>query len=164
MSSTDAAIRGIGAYQPRAVSFRGMVERDGWRIKTYLIDATDGAQSNAIFERALSVAPFALPDADINVLGLASHGFAIVTLHCGRLANWLLVNWWVGGSILQQRLFRSEITAPVVFHDVSAHGLVACVWEFGVIDFERRAWIETMMGPNGPNSEDYLAAQLSGNV
>ena len=35
---------------------------------------------------------------------------------------------------------------------------MACVWELGVIDFERRAWMETAM--SGRPVSDYLALTL----
>lgn len=36
--------------------------------------------------------------------------------------------------------------------------LMACVWELGIIDFERRAWMETAMA--GKPVTDYLARTL----
>jgi hypothetical protein len=36
--------------------------------------------------------------------------------------------------------------------------LMACVWELGIIDFERRAWMETVM--SGQSTADYLTRIL----
>lgn len=159
-----AALTGIGAHKPRPVGFKGVVEHDGWQVKTYLIDATDGAGSDAVFAAARATALPALAQAEGEILGLSSHRLAILTLHRGTLANWLLLNWWVGGSILRQKLFRSETATPFDFADISDAGLVACVWEFGVLDFERRAWMATMMAAEGPRPALYLAQRLSGTV
>ena len=38
---------------------------------------------------------------------------------------------------------------------------MGCVWELGVVEFERRAWIETVIGnPDGPDIDAYMAAAV----
>jgi hypothetical protein len=40
-----------------------------------------------------------------------------------------------------------------------------CVWELGVVEFERRAWIEEVIGnPDGPSLGRYLARRFEGAV
>ncbi|MCC6471149.1 MAG: hypothetical protein IT563_22735 [Alphaproteobacteria bacterium] len=40
-----------------------------------------------------------------------------------------------------------------------------CVWELGIIDFERRAWLEDVLtNPAGPDIERYLARETSADV
>lgn len=40
-----------------------------------------------------------------------------------------------------------------------------CVWEIGIIDFERRAWLEDVLAnPNGPDVERYLERRFDGDV
>lgn len=164
MNRQPAHLDALARHAPRSVRFKGVVEQGGNQVKTYVIDAAGGGDVDRIFTSALQIALPALPAPGDDVLGLKAHGFALLTLHCGTLANWLLLNWWVGGSILRQKLFRSEIAAPLAFRDISELGLVACVWEFGVLDFERRAWEKTMMAADGPHPDLYLAEVLNGTV
>jgi hypothetical protein len=40
-----------------------------------------------------------------------------------------------------------------------------CVWELGIIDFERRAWLEdVLMSPDGPDVERYLERHVDADV
>lgn len=56
------------------------------------------------------------------------------------------MNWW-------QRQRRAEVTAT---------GVIACVWDLRVICFERGAWVEQVLAnPTGPDVERYLACRLS---
>ncbi len=40
-----------------------------------------------------------------------------------------------------------------------------CVWELGIIDFERRAWLEDVLAnPAGPDLERYLSRRLDADI
>ena len=82
-------------------------------------------------------------------------GFAI--LHEGEEGLWLLLHWWLAGGIATQLLWRSGVGDRTEFIDADPL-LMACVWELGIIDFERRAWIETAM--SGKPVSDYLTRTL----
>jgi len=137
-------------YRPREARFHGPVATGGGQIKLSLISC-DGVDA----------IPRDLIDAAIAMIGGAeapAHegaGFAI--LHRGEEANWLLLHWWIAGGIATHTLWRAEKQGPPAFHP-AAPGLMACVWELAVIDFERRAWIETGMA--GEPIADYVAREL----
>ena len=40
-----------------------------------------------------------------------------------------------------------------------------CVWELGIIEFERRAWIADVIGnPDGPDLDAYLGRRFDGMI
>ena len=83
-------------------------------------------------------------------------GFAV--LHRGEDAWWLLLHWWLPGGIVSHGLWRADIgQSPPRFSPVPP-GLMACVWELGVIEFERRAFMETAM--SGAPLADYFASRM----
>ena len=42
---------------------------------------------------------------------------------------------------------------------------LGCVWELGIVEFERRAWIEDVIGnPDGPDLERYMGRRFDGLV
>jgi hypothetical protein len=73
-----------------------------------------------------------------------------------------LVYWWQGINELHQRSFvGEEIDAlePVEFTPAG------CVYELAIVEFERRAWIDDVIGnPDGPNLERYLSRRFGGMV
>ena len=73
-----------------------------------------------------------------------------------------LVYWWQGVNELHQRSFIGETIAglePVVWTPAG------CVYELAVVEFERRAWIEDVIGnPGGPDLERYQGRRFGGLV
>ena len=83
-------------------------------------------------------------------------GFAV--LHRGEEAWWLLMHWWLPGGIASHGLWRADLgMTPPDFSPVPP-GPMACVWELGVIDFERRAFMATAMA--GAPLADYFASRM----
>jgi len=84
-------------------------------------------------------------------------GFAI--LHEGDEGRWLLLHWWVAGGIATRRLWRSDLLPGGHFVEADPL-LMACVWELGLIDFERRSWMRTAMA--GKPVSEYIEDRFSG--
>ena len=86
-------------------------------------------------------------------------GFVI--LHKGNIGNWLLINWWADGILLFNHLFRSK--APDIGRfEAAPDGLLACVWELKVVEFERDAWTRSMLRNEGdPNIDAYFAERFN---
>jgi len=141
-------------YTPRPVTALGRWDAGDHGLKAYLIslpEATVPAPSR--LEAARRTAAAAIPPAAAEEGESLKLGFVI--LHEGELGDWLLCHWWAHGDILCQRLF---LGAPggAAFEPVDHRPLMACVWEMGIIEAERRAWIETMM-TGTPAPDAYLA-------
>lgn len=88
-----------------------------------------------------------------------SVGFAI--LHHGSAAKSLLTQWWTNECVCMQYVAQSEFAGPPKFKPAK-QDLMACAYELIVIDFERRAWVSTVM--TGKPMEAYLDAWLPDGV
>ncbi|EHK64266.1 hypothetical protein [Achromobacter arsenitoxydans] len=86
--------------------------------------------------------------------GERSHGLGFCIAHVGEEAVWLLVDWWMSGGIVCQRMLSAPLAQPDHFSPVSAPAL-ACVWELTVIAHERDAWVRHMLADE-PNARGYL--------
>ncbi|PRD44334.1 hypothetical protein C5748_07030 [Phyllobacterium phragmitis] len=144
----------ISAYQPRAAWFDGLVDCGPASIKLSLIEADP---AKPIAPAAIDKAR-ALIEAAGGKLAQTRHlgaGFAI--LHQGQEGLWLLLHWWIEGDIATQMLWRSKLGGDADFIPAEPL-LMACVWELAIIDFERRAWMDTAM--SGKSITDYLTRTM----
>jgi len=147
-------------YRPRTYRFLGIWEEDAWSLKVYGIHhifATldrpliDPEVLDAARQQVRRLLPEAEREGD-------HYGLGFVILHQGKVANWLLMQWWAHEVICCQMLSRSLPKAPTIFDRVTTP-VMACVWELVVIDFERSAWAANALG--GDFSRDrYLETTL----
>ena len=73
-----------------------------------------------------------------------------------------LVYWWQGVNELHQRSFIGEKIDGLEPVEWTPAG---CVYELAIVEFERRAWIEDVIGnPDGPDVERYLGRRFGGLV
>ena len=73
-----------------------------------------------------------------------------------------LVYWWQGTNELHQRSFVGETIESLEPVQWTPAG---CVYELAVVEFERRAWIDDVIGnPDGPDLDRYLARRFKGLV
>lgn len=83
-----------------------------------------------------------------------SHGLGFCIAHVGEEAVWLLVDWWISGGIVCQRMLSAPLDQPEVFTPVEAPAL-ACVWELVVTAHERNAWVRHVLKAE-PDARGYL--------
>jgi hypothetical protein len=141
-----------GDYTPRSAWFERIVECGPAAIKLSAI-SVDSAPAAKTFAAAHNVIAAEGP-----ALAATPHigaGFAI--LHRGEEANWLLLLWWTEGGTATRKLWRGDLDDGESFKAVDPL-YMACVWELGIVDFERRAWMETAM--SGRPIAEYLALTL----
>jgi hypothetical protein len=73
-----------------------------------------------------------------------------------------LVYWWQGTNELHQRSFVGETIAGLEPVPWTPAG---CVYELAIVEFERRVWIEDVIGnPDGPDLDLYLSRRFGGLV
>jgi hypothetical protein len=143
------------AYEPRKTDMIGISVRRGWRMKDYVITASASPLAPEVITAANELLDERLPPADVS----PALGFSI--LHRGKEAIWLLADLW-RGDILYQRLYSTELDAPLRFELVEAEGPMACVWELAVHSHERDAFIAYILSrPSAPDVDGYLATSLS---
>ncbi|MFN7918675.1 MAG: DUF1272 domain-containing protein [Bryobacteraceae bacterium] len=139
-------------YHSRRVRFHGVDDFGGWKVKMYSIchqsrdkpDSEEWAAAKLLAHSTLH--------------SQASGGAAFLIVHKGEDGEYVLVDWWSDGNILNNRLWirnRGEAN----FRDVRHGTWTACVWELNVIAAEHRAWMNTAM--NG-DTEKYWQRWLEG--
>lgn len=143
------AVAGPDAYRPRRARFHGMAACGALPVKLATVEA-DGA---AVTPDDVAAAERTIAAAAEAVAGTDHRGAGFAVLHAGEEGLWLLLHWWLGGGILAHRVWRAAASGAA-FAEADRQ-LVACVWELGVIEFERRAWMATAMA--GGAVTDYLA-------
>lgn len=147
-------------YQKRTYAFLGLWNEDAWALKVYGINHQAERSSGHVVDPAIVAAARAririhLPDVDREG---DHHHTGFVILHQGIGGNWLLLHWWVQEAICSETLWKAGEESPTKFQVVTG-SFMACVWELVVIDFERRAWVDTVLQRNG-DRELYLRARL----
>ena len=147
-------------YQPRALkNDTGIWEAHGHSFKVYGIVVDDNGISQEILENARA---FLHNDWFNNISSLEeSDHLGFIIIHRGELGVSALINWWIQGSVLCQRVRRwsSGSSIPV---DMSGKNVVACVWELGLINAEQLIWRDCMMsGSYQPDT--YLQTRVEAN-
>ncbi|KLN60705.1 hypothetical protein WH96_09415 [Kiloniella spongiae] len=124
----------------------GILEKDGWAIKTYGIQAHERAEGADMFSPDLLQTA---KDHIFNLLPITREegsfyktGFTV--LHEGVQANWLLFQWWTHNDVWCQLLSYSHANEPLLFK-FSTRPIVACVYETAIIWHEQKAWIENVL-------------------
>jgi hypothetical protein len=142
------------AYHQRLGSFVSDERFGDWRLKLYGLAAPEKGVRPELLDRTRALAAASLPPVDERRYGAA---FAIA--HDARFPI-ALIYWWQDENELRSKIYagadldRLELTDPTAF---------GCVWELGIVEFERRAWIADVIGnPDGPDLDRYLSRRFEG--
>lgn len=146
-------------YKPRTIEFHQYVRVDGWTVKVYTITNRSSFASKAVLATAMQKLSEWLTRA--SDLDHPKYNSAFLVVHEGVDGVWTLINWWLGGEMLQSHTFFTDYEKPDTFVEVLKTGFMACVWEMEVIAFERAMWIEHVLKKaTRPDIESYLNEQL----
>ena len=149
-------------YEPRRLHFVRTEEVGDWRIKAYGI-GLDGGDARPEFVDAtvrLAHEVYPNPAATDDRYGV---GFFIA--HDARFACIALLYWWQSENELHQRIYYGPKDDPDAMVPVEGPQAAGCVWELGIVDFERRAWLEDVLqNPGGPDVEAYLSRTFAADV
>lgn len=162
LTEADAARADDAPYVPRRIVFLDVRDVCGWKIKVYAIVAAGSRIDDDAVETALRRAGDALPVRGAVENGFANRGVAFLIAHFGADGCWYLLDWWVHDCMLKQRMFAAPLADPTAMQEITGQNYLACVYELGVIDRERRFWIEHVMGDG--DMAAYLAAHADGAV
>lgn len=148
-------------YRPRHLRHVETVEIRGWRMKVYGIALQGRTCAPGLLAAAAARAEAALPARD-PADPFSGHGFVIA--HDAASVDIALVYWWESENELHQRGFvgpKGDSSALAAI----PHQAAGCVWELGIIDFERRAWLaDVLANPEGPDFDLYLGRTLAAEV
>ncbi|NTG90866.1 hypothetical protein G6L29_31230 [Agrobacterium rhizogenes] len=148
----------IPSYSRRYFGQLGIWRFGDWAIKAYGISVPAPETDGPFLDGSLIEEARAYISQNLGRMDETPHyslGFAI--LHHGSGAKSLLTQWWANECVCLQHVAQSEDTGPVKFKPAN-RDLMACAYELVAIDFERRAWVSTVM--SGRSKEDYLGDML----
>lgn len=150
----------IAIYEPRPLRALPVWKTAQWAIKPYEISYVPGddgapaisaqlwAKGRAEVVRSLQAATLTAP----------TYGAGFVVLHRSLSGTWLLTGWWAYDNILCTVLSNAAgDNAPFVEHKGTIR---ACVHELAVVEYERKAWIDTMM-TDRPDFELWTTRRLN---
>jgi hypothetical protein len=141
------------AYAPRLAQFISDEAIGDWRLKLYALADPEKGVRRELLEKTREHAVASLPDEGYGA------GFAIAHDAAFPIA---LVYWWQGINELHQRSFVGETIDALEPVQLTPAG---CVYELAIVEFERRAWIDDVIGnPDGPDLERYLGRRFGGMV
>jgi hypothetical protein len=147
------------AYHQRRGTFVSDERFGDWRLKLYGLAAPEKGVRQELLDITRGLAEASLPAA----VDETHHGAAFAIAHDANYPI-ALVYWWQAENELHQRVF---VGRPDDLTDMSPVPLTptGCVWELGVVEFERQAWIEDVIGnPAGPDLDRYMARRFNGLV
>jgi hypothetical protein len=102
---------------------------------------------------------------EINTTQPATYNAAFLIVHEAGDGIWSLINWWIGGEMLQSTTFHTSFEQLDEFQLLPEEGFMACVWEIPIIAFERAMWVEHILKKaNPPDFKAYLEQYLSKEV
>ncbi len=141
-------------YRPRAIRFKEVLQLSDWNIKIYTISKTGAFDHGNFYSNALAKLPTWLELK--NSFDDAHDRLAFLILHAGTEGIFSLINWWVGGNMLNTHIFLTEYKALNTFTRISGDGLAPCIWELEIINHERISWINNVMKQNPSNYGTYM--------
>jgi len=152
-----AAVLAAAPYRRRPLRFIGRERLGDWRIKVYGIALPGRAPRPELVEATLSLAAEALPRPAV---AEDRYGAGFVIAHDAMESCIGLVYWWEQLNELHQRVFVGPKDRPDGMTALR-HPAAGCVWELGILDFERRAWVEDVLAnPAGPDLDRYFTRRL----
>lgn len=150
----------VEKHVPRPIRLLEVWEPNGWRVKVYGIAYRRPKPRPQLVEASKRLALEVLPqppDADNR------YGVGFVGVHDARGGRYVFVDWWADENELHHHPFLGP--SPAHLRPAAHTESIACVWDLAVIDFERRAWLNTVLKrPAEPDLDAYLRMQLNEDV
>jgi hypothetical protein len=144
------------AYHQRRGSFVSEERFGDWRLKLYALARPEKGVRPELLDRTRELAARSLPPRDHRV-----HGTAFAIAHDANFPI-ALIYWWQDENEIRSRLYAGAEPDSMELLDPTAFG---CVWELGIVEFERRAWIADVIGnPDGPDLDRYMSRRFDGMI
>ena len=142
------------AYHQRLGAFVSDDRLGPWRLKLYRLAAPAKGVRPELVERTRALAAQSLPPVDDR-----HHGAAFAIAHDASFPI-ALIFWWQDVNELHSRIYAGSDLDSL---EPAPSTAAACVWELGIVEFERRAWIADVIGnPDGPDLDRYLSRRFDG--
>lgn len=142
-------------YHPRPLTFLGVENVAGYRLKVYAISDADVPFGRARFAGGWTQAAEALPQ-PAEAAGRPGVGFAV--LHQAQGDDYLILSWWDRENELPTRVFLGGAAG----WRGARGGESFCVWDLRVMWWEREAYVGSVLAGRAGGIEAYLAAVVEG--
>lgn len=154
----------LDSYSARPVGFLGLWEPFDWRIKVYGVASRGDRPPRGLVSVAREIALRELPRP---AAASNRHGVGFLVAHQGPEEEYVQVNWWVSRVMLKTHFFSAPggSTSPESFRYLTPSGLGGTTWEVYLQDFERTAWVTSVLNrEGGPDMEEYLLQRFTGQI
>jgi hypothetical protein len=151
-------------YSPRLVKALPPVEVQGRVLKAYAMFAQPDRRAEIpkpdwLRQHAASVLSEPPREGD--------HPVGFLILHYGMEGDYLLVSQWYDADMLKHWVRGAVVddAGGTTFAPLAQRDLIACVYEFEVIRFERDAWVRTVLAQgrlDQASLDAYLGTTFSG--
>lgn len=150
-------------YQARTIQNREIVMVENWKVKVCTITSGTNFRSDNILDKAKQNLSQWLNLSQS--LQLPTYNMAFLIVHEGTDGVWSIINWWIGGEMLQNRTYFTSFDNQDQFELCPNEGGMVCVWELAVIAHERQAWISHILKKaTSPDFVAYLNDTIEGNI
>lgn len=159
--ATGLADLAVRPYRPRPLRFLRQERAGEWRLKLYGIAMPGQQVRPALVDATAALAAKVLPQP---ALGEGRYGTGFAIAQDAASACFGLVYWWQAQNELHGRAYGAPFDRP---HDLQpiAQPDIGCVWVLGIIDFERRAWLEDVLAnPAGADLDRYMGRRLDADL
>jgi len=147
-------------YAPRPVEFVDVWEHEGWRLKVYGIPYGRSHVRAELVEAARKAFGGELPSIDER----GSTGAGFIVIHDAEDGCYVLVSRWANAIEVHQRILFADIDEPGMLRPLETD-VIGCMYELGVIEFERRRWMEVVReNPDDVDLARYFASRMSGAI
>lgn len=143
-------------YKERSIRFLEISDFNDWKVKIYVIQKEESEIPRDTIERIKREIPSWLKME--NSFNSSHVHLAFLVIHFGTEGIFSIINWWVGGEMLNTHVFLTPYDNHNIFNQISGDGLAPCIWELEVINHERIALITHILKkmPN-PDYDGYLS-------
>jgi len=155
MSDTSRPAFEPKPFQPRWVEPAGTLRLCGQALKVYRIASADRLAAGVdwdAFDASEPLIESALPEPDH---GAGRPGVGFLIHHAGEgptgRLDYAVLAWWDRENELPLRIWLDDGDG----YRAATGGESVCVWDLGVMAFERDAYVETLLAPR-PDREAYL--------
>lgn len=139
------------SYFPRLIKPLGVREISGWRFKRYQIRHLARQPNETTDESALEVLKARL---DSSSDTFPHYNLGIHIVHYAKRGTFCLCAWWIDENVLRSWSYYAEDNMH--FTNLADTGIMACVWELEVFEFERQAWLDSVLRTQKPDANNYL--------
>lgn len=143
-------------YQKRKIQFLRLLPINDWRFKVYGITYHNEYPNQDLIKVAEQTVGERI---DLIPSSQRNYQVGFVGIHDGKTANFAFIDWWADENELHHHVYVSSKNDPTNLVYKTPTGLSACVWDLELINFEREAWVQSVLRSEKPKFEEYLKQQ-----